>query len=49
MNFAFFLAAVFDRASAFNGNLNEWDVAKVTTIHGSKSIRIVGNDLDMLL
>ncbi len=40
-----FLATVFWRASAFNGNLNQWDVGKVTTMEESKSIRIVENDL----
>ncbi len=40
-----FLAAVFNQASAFNGDLNQWDVAKVTTMQESKPIRIVENDL----
>ncbi len=40
-----FLATVFVYASAFNGDLNQWDVAKVTTVEGSKPIRIVENDL----
>jgi surface protein len=35
-----FLATVFSGASAFNGDLNQWDVAKVTTMAASKSIRI---------
>jgi hypothetical protein len=34
-------ATVFDSASAFNGDLNQWNVASVTTIHYSKSIAIV--------
>ena len=40
-----FLATVFFDASAFNGDLNQWDVAKVTTMSSSKSTRIVENDL----
>jgi hypothetical protein len=41
-----FLAPVFTLASAFNGgDLNQWDVAKQTTMSGSKSICIVENDL----
>ena len=40
-----FLATVFHTANAFNGDLNQWDVAKVTTMAASKSIRIVENDL----
>jgi hypothetical protein len=40
-----FFATVFDGASVFNGNLNQWDVAKVTTMYASKSIHIVENDL----
>ena len=40
-----FLATVFYAASGFNGNLNQWDVAKVTTMSFSKSIRILENDL----
>ena len=39
-----FLATVFS-GSAFNGDLNQWDVAKVTTMDWSKSIRIVKDDL----
>jgi hypothetical protein len=35
-----FLATVFSYARVFNGNLNQWDVAKVTTIGYSKSIYI---------
>ncbi len=34
-------ASVFWGASAFNGDLNQWDVAKVTDMSSSKSIRIV--------
>ncbi len=37
----FFFATVFDSSSAFNGDLNQWDVAKVTTMVLSKSIRIM--------
>jgi hypothetical protein len=44
-----FLATVFqsaqNTANAFNGDLNQWDVAKVTNMAASKSIRIVENDL----
>jgi hypothetical protein len=40
-----FLATVFQDASAFNGVLNRWDVAKVTTMSDSKSVRIVDNAL----
>ena len=40
-----FLATVFRSTNAFNGDLNQWDVAKVTTMAASKSIRIVENDL----
>ena len=40
-----FLATVFDGASAFNGDLNQWDVGNVTDMTSSKSIRIVENDL----
>jgi surface protein len=36
-----FLATVFNQASAFNGDLNQWDVAKVTDMRFSKSTRIV--------
>jgi hypothetical protein len=32
-----FLATVFGLASVFNGNLNQWDVAKVTDVAESKS------------
>jgi hypothetical protein len=31
------LATVFGDASAFNGNIKQWDVAKVTDTSGSKS------------
>ena len=44
-NRPFFLATVFYSASAFNGDINQWDVAKVTTMYQSKSIRILYNDL----
>jgi surface protein len=40
-----FLATVFQGAAAFNGNINQWDVAKVTTMNISKSMRIAENDL----
>ncbi len=40
-----FLATVFNGASEFNGDLNKWNVAQVTDMYGSKSIRIVANDL----
>ena len=40
-----FLGTVFLKASAFNGDLSQWDVAKVTSMYESKSIRIVKNDL----
>ncbi len=40
-----FHATVFYFAVAFNGDLNQWDVAKVTTMSFSKSIRILENDL----
>ncbi len=40
-----FLATVFFKVSAFNGDLSQWDVAKVTTLTASKSTRIVENDL----
>ncbi len=41
-----FFAIVFEWESAFNGGLNRWDVAKVTTMSYSKPIRvIVENDL----
>ncbi len=36
-----FLAKVFSQASAFNSDLSTWDVAKVTTMSNSKSIRIL--------
>jgi hypothetical protein len=39
------LAIAFQFASVFNGDLNQWDVAKVTTMPGSKSIRILENDV----
>ncbi len=40
-----FLATVFRFASAFNGDLSQWDVATVTSMSRSKSIRIVEEDL----
>ncbi len=39
------VATVFDLAEAFNGDLNKWDVAKVTKMDRSKSIRVVESDL----
>jgi hypothetical protein len=42
---SFLTLAFKDTRLAFNGNLNQWDVAKVTTMRGSKSICIVENDL----
>ena len=44
-NLPSFLATVFLSASAFNGDLSQWDVAKVTDMSNSKSIRIFENDL----
>jgi surface protein len=40
-----FLVTVFADASAFNGDLSRWDVAKVTDMYRSKSICIVENGL----
>jgi hypothetical protein len=40
-----FLATVFSSASAFNRDLNQWDVAKVAVMSYSKLIRILENDL----
>ncbi len=39
------LATVFYMAEAFKGDLNQWNVAKVTDMSSSKSIRIVANNL----
>ena len=39
------VATVFDKASSFNGDLNKWDVAKVTDMSESKSKRVVESDL----
>jgi hypothetical protein len=39
------LATVFYQATAFNGDLHQWDVAKVTAMHYRKSICIVENAL----
>jgi hypothetical protein len=36
---------VFYQAYAFNGDVNQWDVANVNTMYQSKSIRILENDL----
>jgi hypothetical protein len=38
-------ATVFVGASVFNGDLNQWDVAEVTNMQGSKLIRILTNAL----
>ncbi len=38
-----FLATVFNGAGAFNGDLSRWDVATVTYMSESKSIRIAEN------
>ncbi len=40
-----FLATVFEADSAFNGDLSKWNVAKVTNMQLSKSIRIMEKDL----
>ena len=40
-----FFATVFHSASAFNGDLNQWDVAKVTSMYYSKSRSILEKDL----
>ena len=40
-----FLGTVFADSYDFNGDLSQWDVAKVTSMSESKSIRIVENDL----
>ncbi len=40
-----FLATVFNYASAFNGDLNQWDVSNVTDMSASKSISILEDDL----
>ncbi len=39
------VATVFDWAEAFNGDLNKWDVAKVSDMRRSKSIRVVESAL----
>ena len=39
-----FFATVFRYASAFNGNLSQWNVASVTTMSYSKSISILEKD-----
>jgi hypothetical protein len=39
------LATVFSNACAFNGDLNQWNVATVTAMSTSKSVRILENDL----
>ncbi len=36
-----FLATVFQSASAFNGDVNQWNVANVNNMQNSKSILIV--------
>jgi hypothetical protein len=40
-----FLVTVFDGERAFNRDLNQWDVAEVTRMPFSKSIRILENDV----
>ncbi len=40
-----FHATAFKSASAFNGDLNQWDVGEVATMLASKSIRMLENDL----
>ena len=40
-----FFATVFYGASAFNGDLSQWNVASVTTMDRSKSISILEKDL----
>ncbi len=42
------LATVVKFAYVFNGDLNQWDVAKVTSMYASKSIRTVESDLTRL-
>ncbi len=39
------LVTVFQSAYAFNGELNQWDVSKVSGFSDSKSMRMVENDL----
>jgi surface protein len=41
------LATVFSGCYEFNGDLNQWDVAEVTTMERSKSIRILEKDFDV--
>jgi hypothetical protein len=45
INRSSFLATVFSRASVFNRDLNQWDVANVKNMDSSKSIRILKNGL----
>ena len=40
-----FFATVFYGASAFNGDLSQWNVASVTSMSNSKSISILEKDL----
>ena len=40
-----FLGTVFADSYDFNGDLSRWDVANVTSMSESKSIRVVENDL----
>ena len=40
-----FFATVFYEASAFNGDLNQWNVAKVTSMSYSKSISVLEKNL----
>jgi surface protein len=39
------LVTVFSGCYQFNGDLNQWDVAEVTTMKGCKSIRVLESDL----
>jgi hypothetical protein len=43
-----FLGTVFSQASAFNGDLSQWHVAKVADMSQSKSIRLLENGLTRL-
>jgi surface protein len=44
-NRPFLFATVFLYASAFNGDLNQWNVATVTDMSGSKSLSILEKGL----
>jgi hypothetical protein len=41
MRFYAFLDTVFNKASVFDGDLNQWDIANVTTMSNSKSKHMV--------